>query len=374
MTGRRPRRAGTVGQGLRRAAFRRSARIAIILGLLLLLGACGQENIPQNTLAPEGPVARSQDRLWDLVFWVAVGVFVLVEALVVLVMVKFRARPGDRSIPKQTHGNAKLEVLWTIIPALILAFIAVPTVQLIFDLASSPEGALEVRVVAKQYWWEFEYTGEEGQGVITANELVVPVGRPVNLTMESTGQNSTPGSEDPLGVIHSFWVPKLAGKQDVVPGHIRNLTIEAEKPGISYSGQCAEFCGLSHANMRLAVIAVTPEEFQSYLAEQSAPQPPPTSGDAARGAELFTQRQCIGCHAIRGYEGAEARVGPDLTYFGSRQKFAGYMIDNDINEGAENVSAWLRDPQAVKPGAQMPNLNLSDQDVTDLVEYLRTLQ
>ena len=370
MKGRRLRRAETVGQASDRTALRRFCRTAIILALMLLLGACAEETLPQNTLAPEGPVARAQDRLWDLVFWVAVAVFVLVEAMLVVVLVKFRAKPDDRTIPKQTHGNAKLEVAWTIIPALILAFIAVPTVQLIFDLAAVPEDPLEVRVVAKQYWWEFEYSGDEGQGVITANELVIPVDRPVLLTMESTGQADT----DPLGVIHSFWVPKLAGKQDIVPGHIRTLSFEAEEPGVSYSGQCAEFCGLSHANMRLAVIAVTPDEFTAFLDEQSTPQPPPTSGDAAQGAKLFTDLTCIACHAIRGYEDAEARTGPDLTYFAQRKKFAGYMIDNDINESAENVSAWLKDPQAVKPGAQMPNLNLSDQDVTDLVAYLRTLQ
>ena len=370
MTGRRPRAAGNVGQGRFSGRLRPLARSGLLLGAVLLLASCAEGDLPQNMLAPEGPVARAQDGLWDLVFWVAVAVFVLVEALLVLVLVRFRAKPNDTTMPVQTHGNVKLEVAWTIVPALILAFIAVPTVQLIFDLAAAPADALEVKVIAKQYWWEFEYLGDEGQGVITANELVVPVDRPVRLTMVSTGQLN----EDPVGVIHSFWVPKLAGKQDVVPGHVRYLSFEAEEPGVSYSGQCAEFCGLSHANMKLAVIAVTAEEFEAYLAEQSTPQDTPTSGDAARGAELFSERQCIGCHAVRGLEGSGARTGPDLTYFAQRRKFAGYMIDNDINESAENVSAWLRDPQAIKPGAQMPDLGLSDADVADLVAYLRTLQ
>jgi cytochrome c oxidase subunit 2 len=362
------RSAGTVATG--QATGRRSLlRIALAVGLALLVTACAGDNLPQDMLAPEGPIARKQDGLWNLVFGVAVGVFVLVEAILVLVLVKFRARPDDTTVPKQTHGNTRLEVLWTVIPALVLAVIAVPTVQLIFELADTPEGALEVRVVGKQYWWEFEYTGDEGRGVVTANELVIPTGRPVALQLESTGQ----ADSDPLGVIHSFWVPKLAGKQDVVPGHVRHLIIEAEEPG-TYSGQCAEFCGLSHANMRLAVKAVSSDEFTTWIEEHSSPQPPPTSGDGARGAELFTERQCIGCHAIDGYEGAEARVGPNLTFFAQREKFAGYMLDNDINEGAENVSAWLKDPQAVKPGSQMPNLGLSDGDIADLVEYLRTLQ
>jgi cytochrome c oxidase subunit II len=370
MTGRRPRVTGNVGQGRFAARLRPLARIGLPLGVVLLLTSCAGADLPQDTLAPEGPVAQAQKDLWDLVYWIAVGVFVLVEVLLVVILVKFRARRDDAELPVQSHGNVKLEVAWTIVPAVILAVIAVPTVQLIFDLAREPENPLEVRVVGKQYWWEFEYLGDEGQGVVTANELVIPVGRPVRLAMESTGQ----ADNDPVGVIHSFWVPKLAGKQDVVPGHVRYLSFEAEQPGVTYSGQCAEFCGLSHANMRLAVITVTPEEFESYIEEHSTPQETPTSGDAARGAELFTERQCIGCHAINGYEGAAARVGPDLTFFAEREKFAGYMIDNDINDSAENVSAWLKDPQLVKPGSQMPNLGLSDDDTADLVEYLRTLQ
>lgn len=371
MTGRRPRATGNVGRGWRHNGWT-LVKVVALGGAMLVLAGCAGNDLPQDTLAPEGPIARKQDGLWDLVFWVATAVFVVVEVMLLAVLLKFRVKDDDptREPPKQTHGNTKLEVLWTIIPAFILAVIAVPTVSLIFDLANAEEDALQVRVIGKQYWWEFEYLGEEGKKVVTANELAIPVGRQVELTMESTGQSDS----DPLGVIHSFWVPKLAGKQDVVPGHKRTLLIEAEKPGVSYSGQCAEFCGLSHANMRLAVLAMTPADFEAYIEEQSQPQTTPTSGDAAKGAELFTQRQCIGCHAINGYEGAGARVGPNLTYFAQRKQFAGYMLENDINEGAENVSAWLADPQKVKPGSQMPNLGLSQDDISNLVAYLRTLK
>ena len=373
MKGRRPRAPGNVGHG-RQHLRRTLLRVGMLLVAALVLTGCAGDNLPQDFLAPEGPVARKQDRLWDLVFWTATGVFVIVEGALVLLLVRFRAKSTDVEPPKQTHGNTRLEVLWTIIPALILAVIAVPTVRLIFELADEPEGALQVRVVAKQYWWEFEYSGEEGQGVVTANELVIPVDRPVHLTMESTGQNEAALNPQDPGVIHSFWVPKLAGKQDVVPGAVRTMTIEAEEPGVSYSGQCAEFCGLSHANMRFAVEALEPASFEAWIADQAEPAPVPTSGDAAAGAELFTQRQCIGCHAIKGVEGATARVGPNLTKFAEREKFAGYMLDNDVTEGAENVSAWLADPQKVKPGSQMPNLGLSEQDITDLVAYLSTLE
>ena len=374
MTGRRPRAQGNVGRGWRQLR-RTLGRAAFVALLVPALSACASGDLPQNFMAPEGPIARKIDGLSDLVFAVAIVVFFVVEIMLVAVLFKFRARGDETELPKQTHGNAKLEVLWTIIPALILAVIAVPTVRMIFDLSEPPEGGLEVRVIAKQYWWEFEYTGEEGRGVVTANELVIPVGRPVNLTMESTGQQGTvtDNPQDP-GVIHSFWVPKLAGKQDIIPGQTRNLTIEAETAGRSYSGQCAEFCGLSHANMRFAVLAVEPAEFEAYLEEQSSPQTTPTSGDAARGAKLFAESTCIGCHAIRGVDGATQRVGPNLTRFAQREKFAGYMIDNDINDSAENVSAWLADPQAVKPGAQMPEVDLNDDQIADLVAYLRTLQ
>ena len=374
MTGRRPRATGNVGRGLRRLR-RTFGHAALVAVGVLALSACAGADLPQNFMAPEGPDARKIDSLSDLVFAVAIVVFFVVEIMLVAVLFKFRARGDETELPKQTHGNAKLEVLWTIIPALILAFIAVPTVRLIFDLADAPEGALEVRVIAKQYWWEFEYMGDEGKGVVTANELVIPVNRPVKLNMTSVGQQ--PGSLQDPGVIHSFWVPKLAGKQDIIPGQTRTLTIEAEKPGVSYSGQCAEFCGLSHANMRMAVIAMDEGDFEAYIDEQASPQTMPTSGNAARGAELFTERTCIACHAIGGYQGAEARVGPNLTRFAQRQKFAGYMLDNDINESADNVRAWIADPQEVKPGSQMPDVGLDEknpQELEDIIAFLRTLK
>ena len=367
---RRPRVTGTVGEG-RSQQGRTVARAALTLGAVMLLAACAGDNLPQDTLAPEGPIARAQDGLWNLVFWVAVVVFVIVEVALVALLVRFRAKPGDDSIPKQTHGNTRLEVLWTLIPALILAVIAVPTVQLIFDLAAEPDDALHVRVIGKQYWWEFQYLDDKGEPtVITANELVIPIDRDVSLTLESTGQ----ATSDPAGVIHSFWVPKLAGKQDVIPGHTRQLTIRAEEPDVTYSGQCAEFCGLSHANMRLAVISKEPADFEAWLDGHSQPQTTPTSGDEARGAELFKERQCVGCHTIKGYEGAAGIIGPDLTYFAERQKFAGYMLENDVADGAENVTAWLADPPTVKPGSQMPNLGLQPREIKDLVAYLRTLK
>jgi cytochrome c oxidase subunit 2 len=363
-------------------ARRRWLAWTLVLGLLM--AGCATTDLPQSALDPAGPVAASEDQLWDLVFWIAVGVFVIVEGLILAAVFRFRDRGGD-DIPKQVAGNTRLELMWTIIPALILIGIAVPTVRTIFELARDPgDQALPVRVIGKQYWWAFEYQGAEGLGVITANELHIPTGRPIALDMQSLsatqpdpGAAANPQVGQPVsnGVIHSFWVPRLAGKQDVVPGHTRRMTIQADEPG-TYPGQCAEFCGLSHARMRFQVIAHEPAEFEQWLSEQSQPAGAASGGLAAEGQELFQSQQCITCHAIDGYEAAagaaaNVRIGPNLTHFASRRKFAGGIFDVD---DPEQLAAWLRDPQQVKPGAQMPNLGLSDEQIDALSAYLYTLE
>ena len=347
-------------------------RPALLYGLIALAAvACGNPDAPQDFLSPEGPAAVEIDELWNLVFIIATVVFVLVEGMLLAVLLKFRVRKNQdpTELPKQVEGNTRLEVLWTLIPAVILAAIAVPTVQKIFLLTNEPEGAMEIRVIGKQYWWEFEY-GDDAGGVVTANEMVIPTNTDIVLRMESFGQ----AHEDELGVIHSFWVPKLAGKQDVVPGVVRPLVLRADKPG-DYQGQCAEFCGLSHANMRFKVIAMDAPQFDAWVEQQTTPATKPTDAAAQRGYELFEQKGCIGCHAVNGYQtadggAAEVRVVPNLTYFNDREKFAGYIFDTQDDNA---LRAWLKDPQAVKPGAQMPNLQLNDEDVDALVAYLRTL-
>lgn len=367
---------------------RRSALIgwALVAAATLLLAGCANADLPQDTLSPEGPIARQQDQLWDIVYPIAVAVFVFVQAGLLVVMWRFRGRGDHTGIPNQLHGNTKLELLWTIIPALILAGVAVPTTRTIFALADEPDDALQVRVIGKQFWWEFEYTGEEGEGVVTANELHIPTGRPVYLSMEALSpqvpDGVVPGDEDSErnpgsldGVIHSFWVPKLAGKQDVVPGHVRTMYIEAEEPG-RYEGQCAEFCGIGHAVMRFEVIAHDPADFDDWIASQAEPAFDGQTGLAAQGKELFAEAGCIACHAINGYETADGtaanvRVGPNLTHFASRAIFAGGLFDN---ADPEQLAAWLRDPQAVKQGAQMPKLGLSEEQIEALVAYLQSLQ
>lgn len=362
---------------------RRWQLLASALVMMLVVSGCASEDLPMNALDPAGPVARSQDELWDLVFVIAIVVFVLVEGALVYFVIKYRDR-GESTPPKQIAGNTKLEILWTLIPAVILAGVAVPTVATLFELAEKPtDNPLEVRVVGKQYWWEFEYLNEEGQQVVTSTDLHIPAGRPIYLSMQSLSATIGDPGVEALdvktgdvngGVIHSFWVPRLAGKQDVVPNHTRNMTIEADEPGL-YEGACGEFCGLSHARMRMNIIAEEPEAFQQWLDAQAEPAAEPQEALAQEGAELFATQQCIACHAITGYEGpdgqlAEQRIGPNLTHFADRTQMAGGIID--VNE--ENIKRWLDNPQAVKAGAQMPRLGLDPDQINALTAYLQSLE
>ncbi|HUH08717.1 MAG TPA: cytochrome c oxidase subunit II [Egibacteraceae bacterium] len=358
-----------------RRAARSLAGWALLAGIALLAVGCGalDERPVQSALDPAGPVARAQDQLWNIVFPIAVGVFVLVQGAIIFAMIRYRSRGDEATPPNQIEGNTRLEVLWTIIPALILAGIAVPTVRTIFVQAAAPEEALEVRVIGKQYFWEFQYEDPAtGDTVHTATELHIPTGMPVLLSMESHGIGGE-GAAD--GVIHSFWVPRLAGKQDVVPGHVRPLIIEADEPG-EYHGQCAEFCGLSHANMLFTVVAHEPADFDAWLTAEAEPASAEgLEGLAAEGERAFETAGCIGCHAVRG-ETSEGepreflRIGPDLTHLMSRGTFAGGVFETT----PENLAAWIADPPGVKPGAQMPDLGLDEETIDALVAYLTTLK
>jgi cytochrome c oxidase subunit 2 len=331
---------------------RRLRRPAAVLGLLALLAAGCAENAPMDTLEPEGPNARTIDTLINPVFIVAAVIFVLVEGMVLFFTLRYRHRE-DAPEPVQVHGNTKLEVGWTLVPALILVAVAIPTIATIFKLAQKPKDAINVTVTARQFWWEYNYSD---LGVVTANELHMPTGRKLELTLQGAD------------VIHSFWVPKLTGKTDVVPGRQNHMNISADKPGV-YLGQCTEFCGLSHANMRLKAIVHTPADFDAWVASQrQGPSTPAPGSPAAAGAELFTSKGCGGCHTVEGV--SRGRVGPNLTHFASRTSFAGSMFEMN----AENIAEWLRDPPGVKPGSKMPDLNLSADETTKLVAYLQSLR
>ncbi len=329
--------------------WRVTARVA---PLLLLLASCAK-NAPQDTLKPKGPVARQIDHLINPVFIVAAVVFVLVQFLAVYSVIKFRHR-DDAPEPVQVHGNTRLEIAWAAIPALILFTIAIPTIKTIFDLSRQPKNAVNVTVIGHQFWWEMRY---DDYGISTANELHIPTGKYVDITLKG----------DPTDVIHSFWIPPLAGKQDIIPGRTSHMHFEADEPGI-YLGQCTEYCGLSHANMRARAVAHTPEEFDVWVKNQQQAAKAAAAGTpAAEGEALFTAKGCAGCHTIQGV--SQGMVGPNLTHLMSRSVFAGAMFD--LNAG--NLSRWLHDPPGVKPGSKMPNLGLSQDEIAKLVAYLQTL-
>jgi cytochrome c oxidase subunit 2 len=339
---------------------RRLPILVAVASFVLLAGACAPE-APLDSLRPAGPIAREIDGLWDIVFWAAAAVFVLVEGLIVFACFKFRHRKGDDSEPTQTHGNTPLELGWTIAPAVLLAVLAVPTVLTIFALAKDRPNQLTVEVTGQQWWWGYNYGADEDK-VVTANELHIPTGRPIRLALHSND------------IIHSFWIPRLGGKQDVVPGRVNHVTIQADDPG-EYLGTCTEYCGLSHANMRLRVVAQEPADFERWLDDQRQDAVRPRSAMARRGERIFQQKQCVTCHVLR-FEGsrAEGIIGPDLTHFASRETFAGSIFERT----EENLRAWLRDAPAAKPGSKMPSgireMGLTEDDIDALVVYLQGLR
>lgn len=318
--------------------------------LAAVMAACTNEN-PYNSLRPAGPVAEKQDGLFVLVFWIAVVVFILVEGALLYALFRYRRRSASDT-PTQLHGNTRLEVIWTIIPALILAGIAVPTVGTIFDLAEAPPDSMRIEVTGHQFWWEISYPD---LGVVTANEAHIPTGEQVVFELTSDD------------VIHSWWVPRLAGKMDLVPGRTNEMNLAAEEPG-TYRGQCAEFCGLGHAQMRFRVIAHEPADFDAWVEQQRAEAAaiPPAE------IEQIVTGTCMSCHQIAGLESpvTPQQPAPDLTHFGDRQTIAAGMLPNT----PEELARWLRDPPAVKPGSKMPDYDLTEPQIEAMVEYLESLE
>jgi cytochrome c oxidase subunit II len=333
-------------------------RLLAVLGLLALFAVACESNAPQDFLNNQASnTAKDADQLWDITFWIAVAVFVLVEGVLVFTILKFRQRPGREAA--QFHGNTKLEVVLTIIPSLILAGIAVPTIATIFEAAEEPDNALTITVTGRQFWWEYKYDDLE---VTTANEMHLPVGQPVHLRIL--------GLEGDVN--HSFWIPRLTGSQDVVPTHENELFFTPLETG-TYLGQCKEFCGLSHANMRLRVFVQTEAEFQSWVDEQKQDAVSPTDSLAAQGEEIFMQQACAGCHTIQGTDALGVQ-GPNLTHLAGRTTFAGAMFARTD----ENLHDWVSDAPSMKPGVLMPSgtkdLGLTPEDVNAIVAYLQSLE
>jgi cytochrome c oxidase subunit 2 len=370
------------------AARRRAGALPFLCVLALVLAGCSPERYPQTALLPLSDFARIGDSVQDQTFYWALAVFILVEGALVYSIFRFRGRPEDPE-PSQIHGNTTIEIIWTLIPALILAAIAVPTVKGIFDTNRTPPGALKIEVIGHQWWWEFRYPDA---GITTANEMYIPAGKTVELLISSAD------------VIHSFWPPRFAGKRDVFPGRETRLWWKADSTGL-YPGQCAEYCGIQHARMAFQVRSVTAGEFDAWIAAMKAkgPKPPPAAaaapaGDSLRtasagaqvqaaaqdsaaaspaqgaeyaaGEKLFMTKGCMGCHSMQAVNAPKGLIGPNLANVGSRSHIAaGWLANTD-----ENLERWIREPQAVKKGVLMPNLGVTVEEARALRVYLRAHQ
>jgi cytochrome c oxidase subunit 2 len=389
---------------------RRWLSSALLMALAMVVGACGGD-YPNSTFNHTTEFNASIDDLFDkLMFWGTL-VFVAVEVALVYVIVRFRRRPNAAD-PKPVHGNTTLEILWTAIPAVILIFIAIPTVRTIFATqAKAAPDALQIEVVGHQWWWEFRYPE---YGITTANEIYLPKGRTVNFALTT------------VDVLHSFWVPQLGGKRDLITNKTNYLwfTPNADIQTDAFNGFCAEYCGSSHANMKFRVYTVEPDEFERWAQHQARPavfpvQAPvpvvpsgagvaltqdslpmagdsaaaavpavdgywfpreqlpahviPTTrlpkglafdesllaqGDAERGRELYSRSSCIGCHAIKGNPMSVSNVGPNLTHVATRHTIASGLYQND----AKHLALWIKNAPAMKPGSLMPTIGIGERD------------
>ena len=387
---------GPINSTSNRSGGRWRLRHSVLLGFLgtlfLLVAACSGR---QSTWEPAGPVAAKQLELFNVLLWVMVVVFVLVEGALVYAAIRFRRRPGQER-PQQVHGNLPLEITWTIIPTVLIMALGIWTVFALFDLEDPPgppEDVLEVTVTGHQWWWEFEYPDAGGgKRITTANELRIPVDRPVRLSLNSDD------------VIHSFWVPKLAGKVDVIPTHVNEMWFLADSQEIdilpaTFYGQCAEFCGIAHALMRFRVVVLEEADYQAWVRDYGPP--PEVTESAQRGKALFAAN-CSTCHTISGGDdrapqasrfkgfltGGAVVTGPNLTDLRTRQSLAAGVMEPDDSVSPPitqevNLRRWLRDPEDVKPGNymaarapiyQVNELRLSDEAIEALIDYLLNLQ
>lgn len=402
-------------------------RTGLVAASTLLLTGCKlnfwQMDGHQSTMVTAGPVAKTQLDIFYVTCWVTFAIFLIVGAILAYATIKFKARPGDENAepPPQSHGNPMIELSLIGASVLSLVIIAVPTLKGIwftYDVpAAQKANTYEITATGYQWWFKFNYPMEQIDNVgdlVTANELVIPAGRPIKINLRT------------IDVIHSFWVPKLAGKVDMIPNRGNHLWLQADKPGYFW-GQCAEYCGESHAVMRFRVIALNEEDFADWVAREkgtartlkadataSADTPkakfasfkrneygfshkwdpqadispldnwkqqqfPAKHEDPvliAQGRKLFSEKTCNGCHTIRGHDGVGI-TGPDLTHIGSRTTIAAGVLENN----PEQLARWLSHPDVVKPGNKMyetgylPNhIELSSDEVSALVAYLESLK
>src|SRR5437899_2052664 len=306
-----------------------------------------------NALDPQSPLARAIYELGIVSGVVFALIFVIVTGAILYAIFRFRARGGEPE-REQLAGNKKVGIAWTVIPFLIVVFLLVMTLQAMNRADPPPAPSPDLVITGHQFWWQVDYPGS---GAITANEIHIPVGKPLSVRLESKD------------VLHEFWVPKLTRKMTNVPGQPNHIWLQADKPG-TYIGQCSEFCGTQHAWMRILVVADEPSKFEEWQRAQLQPGQAATSDATAKGLVLFQTSTCINCHAIRGVTGADLRVAPDLTHVASRRQLAAGIIENT----PANMRLWLKYPQHIKPDTSMPDLEFTDEQLDQLTEYLSTLR
>jgi cytochrome c oxidase subunit II len=338
----------------------RCAAATLLLGVakLALANASGDPAIP-SIFSPASTPADSIYHLSVFVLAICLAIFVVVFSLLVYSVVKFRRRPDDDGRePAQIYGSNQVELAWTVIPILIVVVLFLATARVIHAVedARFPLGTTEITAVGHQFWWEFQYPQ---QGFIAANELHVPV---------SDAKNPTPTHITLLSADtdHSFWVPKLAGKTDLIPNRTNSMWIDPRETGV-FVGQCAQYCGVQHAKMLLRVVVQSREDFDRWVAsQQRAVQ---NADGVARGRQVFETTACVNCHTVAGTN-AGGKFGPDLTHLMSRETIAaGAALNN-----RENLRLWVKDPDAIKPGALMPAMQLNEQDLDALTDYLLSLR
>jgi cytochrome c oxidase subunit II len=343
------------------AAYRAALWASIVVGFLLPAAAAGAD-APVQTPSIFAPVSTPAFAIREVAFFVlgiTAVIFVVVAGVGVYALIRFRRPRGDDgSEPPQVYGSRQIELAWTVAPLLIVVVLFLVTARYIYAIERRPQlaDAFEVTIVGHQWWWEIRYPK---LGIVTANELHVPV---------SDAASSTPTfvTLQSADVIHSFWIPQLAGKMDVIPNKTNRVWIDPQRPG-TYVGQCAEYCGTQHAGMLLLVTVHSREDFARWAAEQQAPARDDAQGRAGR--ELFASLACINCHTVRGTT-ANGVFGPDLTHLMSRLTIGGGVIRNT----PENLRAWIDDPASLKPGALMPAMKLSRDDLDTVTAYLLTLR
>ena len=348
----------------------RDTRIAVaaIVALLGLIGTAagatsglggGTAVQTPNIFAPVStPAFAIRDLSW-FVLGICAAIFVVVSGILTYSIIRFRRRPGQEGgEPPQVYGSNQIELAWAVVPVLIVVVLFLATARYIFGIEGlePPPNALRVTVVGHQWWWEIRYPD---LGIVTANELHVPVSDP-------TGRTPTFVTLESADVIHSFWVPQLAGKVDVIPNKTNRVWIDPHTPGL-YVGQCAEFCGVQHAGMLLRVIVHPTDEFAAWVAAQRAPAA--DDPEVRSGRALFESTACINCHTVRGTP-ANGMFGPDLTHLMSRSTLGAGVAPNT----PEHLRDWIDNPDALKPGALMPAMQLSRADLDQLVAYLLTLR